>query len=299
MSREFFESRYKSIGGKIINLKLKPSLRINTLKTNAKKLIDTLKKRGVSLKKVPYVDNAYYYNSKFSLSSTPEYLSGHFYIQEVASMLPATVLNPNKKDSVLDMCASPGSKTTQMSAQMDNEGLIVALEARRDRINRLRLNLQRLWCKNVISYNLDALDFNPGIKFDKILLDAPCSGNYTQQKDWFERRTLKGILKNSQMQKQLLKKAFSLLKDNGTLVYSTCSLEPEEDEFVIDYALKLGFNIEETGLNIGSEGITKFQGYELDERVKSSRRFWPFLTDTQGFFIAKLIKSNKRKKEQS
>ncbi len=295
MSREFFERRYESIGGRIIDIKIKPSLRVNTLRTSDEELVKRLSLRGVSLERVKDIKSAYYYKSKFSISSTPEFLLGYFYIQELNSMLAPIVLNPSKEDKVLDMCAAPGSKTTQLSALMNNKGVIVALEKSRNRMNTLRLNLERTGCHNVLAYNIDALEFNSNSKFDRILLDAPCSGNYTQQKDWFNMRTLKGILTRNQIQKKLIRKAHSLLKEGGELVYSTCSLEPEEDEFIVDYALRNGFDIKDTGLKSGVNGITEFQGYKLDKKVKLSRRFWPFATKGQGFFIAKLVKPGRDK----
>ena len=325
--RSFFEKRYLEIGGKIVNVKLKPSLRINTLRINDDFVVERLRARGVFLEEVfigdsgtkqsgtkqriPHaIPHAFYYKSNFSLSSTPEFLLGLFHLQEVASMIPPLVLEPKPDDLVLDMAASPGSKTSQLSALMNNSGVIVALEKNKSRVDALKFNLQRLGCRNVVVLNVDALDFKPCVLFDRILLDAPCSGNYAQNilqgkdiNEWFNNRTLSGILRNSSLQKTLIKKAFSLLKDGGVLVYSTCSLEPEENEAVVDYALSIGFDIEplKLGFNspsldflsFGSPGITRFFDYEFNPKVKHSLRFWPFKEHTQGFFIAKLVKRKK------
>lgn len=290
MSRAFFDSRYKVMGGKIKSVRLRDSFRVNTLTADDEKVVNSLKNRGVIVKKVPFLEHAYFYYSNFSLGSTPEFLSGQIYIQDVASMLPAVLLNPSKRDRVLDMCASPGSKTTQLSQLMSNRGLVVAVEKNPARLSRLKLNLERQSCTNVIVYNKDVLNFKSEFLFDKILLDAPCSGNYTQDKDWFDKRTLAGIIENSKYQRKLIKKAFNLLKPKGTLIYSTCSLEPEEDELVVDYALKLGFKLNPISIPLGSEGLVEFNGLEFDKSLKLARRLWPFKDRTQGFFIAKLVK---------
>ncbi len=310
--RSFFEKRYLEIGGKIVNVKLKPSLRINTLRTNDDFVVERLRARDVFLEEVfigdsrtkQKIPHAFYYKSNFSLSSTPEFLLGLFHLQEVVSMIPPLVLEPKPDDLVLDMAASPGSKTSQLSALMNNSGVIVALEKNKSRVDALRFNLQRLGCRNVIVLNIDALDFNPPVLFDKILLDAPCSGNYAQNilqgkdiNEWFNNRTLSGILRNSSLQKTLIKKAFSLLKEGGVLVYSTCSLEPEENEAVVDYALSIGFDIEPLKFGFGSPGITRFFDYEFNPKVKHALRFWPFKDYTQGFFIAKLVKRKRNDKE--
>ena len=290
MNKEFFENRYKSIGGNAKSIMLKKSLRVNTLMADDEEVVQLLKEKGVILKKIPQVEHAYFYFSDFSLGSTPEYLEGLFYIQDFSSMLPAIILNPKKKDKILDMCAAPGSKTTQMAAMMNNQGSIVAVEKSKSRLNALKLNLMRGGVTNTLVYHKNVLNFKSEEKFDKILLDAPCSGNYTQEKDWFEKRTLAGIIKNALNQKKLVRKAHSLLKVGGTLVYSTCSLEPEEDELIVDYALKLGFRIEKINLSIGSSGATSFNGLKFNDKVKFSVRLWPFKNRTQGFFLAKLIK---------
>ncbi|MEM2121298.1 MAG: RsmB/NOP family class I SAM-dependent RNA methyltransferase [Candidatus Woesearchaeota archaeon] len=290
MHREFFAKRYEEINGKIVEFKLKPSLRVNTLKISPKELKIRLEEKGVKLERIKFVNNGFYYESKFSLGATTEYLLGYYYLQEAASMIPAEVLNPNNKDLVLDMAAAPGSKTTQISQIMNNQGLIIAFEKNPKRAFALKNNVERMGCKNVCVINEDILNLKTNIQFDKILLDAPCSGNYLSQKGWFSKRDLNGIIRNSEYQKKLIRKAHELLKENGILVYSTCSLEPEEDEEVVDFALKLGFKILPTQIKIGDEGITKFKDKNFSEDLKFAKRLWPYKTKTQGFFIAKLKK---------
>jgi NOL1/NOP2/sun family putative RNA methylase len=279
-----FLRRYSDLGHDFKTADIKPALRLNTLKISKDDFVVRMKDKGVKLKKIPYTDNGYWFSSEFSLSSTPEYLMGYLYIQEAASQLPVKVLAPSKDDIVLDMCAAPGSKTTQLAQSMDNSGKIIALETNFERIKALLNNLERCGVSNCIVFQKDALYCNDlGIKFNRVLLDAPCSGNLAVDKDWLEKRTIEGIQAQAVIQKKLIAKAISSLAKDGVLVYSTCSLEPEEDEQVIEYALdNFPVVLEKTGLDFGQPGITK--------RTALCKRFWPDTEKTQGFFIAKLVK---------
>ena len=282
----FFIHRYKKMGQEINpdEIKLKESIRINTLKIDQNTLVKRLKNKEITINKISFLNNGFYTDADFSLSSTEEYLLGYYYIQEAASQIVSEILNPKENELVLDMCSAPGSKTTHLSQLMNNKGTIIALDNHQKRIEALKNNIERLGCENIIVYRKDAKyadDLN--LEFDKILLDAPCSGNFLIEKDWFEKRNIEGIEKNAYEQKKLIAKAIKILKNNGTLIYSTCSLEPEENENVIEYALN-NFNIqlEKIDINIGDPGIT--------EKTKLCKRFWPNKTNTQGFFIAKIKK---------
>jgi len=291
----FFLERYKRFGQDFdpSEVVLSPSIRVNTLKISESELIKRFRDKGVTLKKVSELKYCYSLDKQdFSLASTPEYLQGFFYIQEVASQVPALVLDPKPGDSVLDMCAAPGSKTTQLAQLMNNGGVIVALDVKNDRLRVLGNNLERCGVENVLVYNKDAKYVQDlSIQFDKVLLDAPCSGNFVIEKDWFMIRDIGGIVENSIVQRSLLKSALSVLKPGGILVYSTCSLEPEEDELVIDWLLSnFKVELEEISLNIGSEGLIKVEKHVLSEELIKTRRFWPNLSSTQGFFVAKIRK---------
>lgn len=268
------------------------TLRVNTLKIKPEELIKKMDSRNVYLEKIVYLDKGYLYKSKFSLGATNEYLQGYYYLQEAASQVPVEILKPGPGETILDMAASPGSKATQIGEYMKGKGVLVCLDIDNRRMNSLLNNLERCGVKNAVVYNVDALQFETEIKFDKILLDAPCSGNYCEDPSFLERRKEEDFLNRQKLQLKLLQKAASLLKEDGTLVYSTCSLEPEENEIVIDKFLKehTNFQLEETGLKIGQEGITNPFGKELNSEIKMTRRFWPYKTGTQGFFVAKLTK---------
>jgi NOL1/NOP2/sun family putative RNA methylase len=280
MTIEFFRKRYEAIGGKIETIAIPKSIRVNTLKISNEELLKRLTSKGVKLTKIPFVKNGYYTESKFSLGATPEYLLGLYQMQEAASQLPAEVLSPKDTDLVLDMCAAPGIKTTHMAQLMGNKGQIVALELKEERIPSMANNLERMGITNTIIYKMNGTDVGRlGLKFSRILLDAPCSGNYAADKDWFEKRDLDGISRNAGLQRELLEAAAGVLEEGGTLVYSTCSLEPEEDEDNIRYAVEtLGLKLESTGIAFG------------DSIYETTKRFWPHKTKTQGFFIAKLRK---------
>jgi NOL1/NOP2/sun family putative RNA methylase len=285
--------RYNALGCSCKIITLKPSLRVNTLKIEEKEIVSRLKNLNVKLEKISYTDFGYYYESKFSLGATSEYLQGFYYLQEAASQLPAQVLDPKPGEKILDMCAAPGSKTTQIGQYMNNKGMIVALDSNPRRLFALRNNLERCGINNMILYKKDArFVFDLKLEFDRVLLDAPCSGNYIIEEDFFLKKSVDGIRERSRLQKELLKAAIKVLKKGGTLVYSTCSLEPEENEMNIDWVLSKypEMKLEETGLKIGDSGLTKIFDKKLNPEISKCKRFWPEKTDTEGFFIAKLVK---------
>ena len=292
-----FLKRYQELGCECRNaISSRPSLRVNTLKTEESELIKRLGQLKVHLEKIPFARHGYYYNAddaKFSLGSTAEYLMGYYYLQEAASQLPAQLLDPQQGETVLDMCASPGGKTSQLAQLMNNTGKMVAADIDSRRLFALRNNLERCGVKNTIIYKKDArFIFDLGIGFDKILLDAPCSGNYVVEEDFFINKSLGGVAERARLQKELLKAAIKSLKKGGVMVYSTCSLEPEENEMNISWLLKKfpEMRLEETGLSVGDPGLTAVFREKLNPEISKCRRFWPERTGTEGFFIAKLVK---------
>lgn len=296
-----FVNRYVEMTGlpakKILNVKLPDSLRINTLKSDTDTLLERLRNKKVKLEKIPFLNHGYAYNARFSLGATEEYLLGYYYLQEAASQLPVQALmqhlDVTDKTKVLDMAAAPGSKTTQLSAAMKNQGTIVALDSARRRAEALGNNLERCGCTNVAVYQKDARHASDlKLEYDAILLDAPCSGNFTQEKGWLEKRRLKDLQKTSKLQKRLLAEALDVLKPGGLLVYSTCSLEPEENEAVVTEALGDRGHVIATDI-IGSPGMMSFAGQEYRKDLEQARRLWPHETGTQGFFIAVIRKAKK------
>ena len=212
-------------------------------------------------------------------------------------MIPPIVLEPKPHDIVLDIAASPGSKTTQIAQYMENKGILIANDYTIERMKPLSINLQRCGVTNAIITLMEGQWFKKsGIEFDKILVDAPCSGTGTI------RKSLKTIgIWNPDMirrlsitQKQLLETGFNLLKQDGTLVYSTCSLEPEENEGVVDFLINKYENakIEDIKLNIKkSNPVLEFENKKYNEEIKKCLRIWPQDNNTEGFFVAKIKKS--------
>lgn len=289
-----FLERYKQLGQEFNpdEVKVKNALRINTLKSNEKQVIDRV---NAKLTKIPFLKNSYFYESDFSMASTPEHLQGFYYLQEAASQLPVEILEPKETDMVLDMCASPGSKTTQLAMLMNNKGKIIALDSENARLPKLQNNLERCGVTNTITYKKDARYVQDlGLEFDKILLDVPCSGNFAINPDWFLERNLEDIKVLVKTQRQLLQSALSVLKPGGILVYSTCSLEPEENELNINWLLNEYKDIElqEIKIDIGDPGLTNVFDKELNPELAKCKRFWPHKTGMQGFFICKMKLKN-------
>lgn len=262
-------------------------IRVNTIKITEKDLLLRLEERGFRLEKteVPFCYEVF--EEKYSIGATPEYLMGYYYIMDKSSCIPPLVLDPKPNEIVADFCASPGGKTTFIAMLMKNRGTILAIEPQRDRLQALIDNVNRMGAVNVAVLNMDARDFPKiGIKVDKILLDAPCSGEGIIFKDKTRKtdRGYKDILFCSSLQKELIISAYDSLKKDGVLVYSTCSMTPEENELVIDYLLsKRGAELLEIGFGEEALKIT-------EKDVSKARRFYPHKHRCAGFFVAKIRK---------
>jgi len=291
-NRQFFLDRYRVLGHRLTGDEETPqAIRVNTLKTSDAEVTATLRGLGVRLAKVPYLDHGYVAEeSRFSLGASIEYLLGLYSLQESASQYAAQTLAPEAGDTVLDMCAAPGGKTTQIAAYMGNRGLLYAVDADVERVYALENNLERCCVENSLVYHGDATRLELGTVFSKVLLDAPCSGNYVTDPSWFRRRSIEDVHRNAETQRALLSVAVRNLEPGGTLLYSTCSLEPEENEFNIEWLIR---NHEVTLEEIdgpGEKGLTEVFGRRLDAEVSKCHRFWPDTTHTQGFFLAKVVK---------
>ena len=189
----------------------------------------------------------------------------------------------------MDACAAPGGKTVQLADLMQNTGAIIALDVKRQRLTALSNQLERCRVKNTIACHMDATQASRlKIKFDRILLDAPCSGNFATDTEWFSKRTIKDVERNAKLQREILTEATKVLKDDGEIVYSTCSLEPEENELNINWAMKsLKLQVEKINC-YGEKALTNVFGKQLDSSLENCRRIWP--EKTQGFFVCKLKK---------
>ncbi|MFA7398022.1 MAG: RsmB/NOP family class I SAM-dependent RNA methyltransferase [Candidatus Bathyarchaeia archaeon] len=292
--KEFFQDRYRQLGWKLREVKLCQSIRINNTNAKAKNIVERLSQLGVQLEKIPFLNDGYWVvDSKVSPGATAEYLLGLYSIQEAAAQIPVSLFRDLKGKKVLDIAAAPGGKTVQLADAMDNTGVIVALDVNKRRLTALANHLERCHTANTVVYLMDARRATAlGIKFDRVLVDAPCSGNLAGDRNWFKNRTLKDIQRNASLQREILTIANECLSNNGELVYSTCSLEPEENELNMDWSIKT-LNLELQDIDCtGTAGLTQVFGNKLDLTITKCRRLWP--DKTQGFFVAKLKKRHKQ-----
>jgi tRNA (cytosine40_48-C5)-methyltransferase len=291
--KEFLVDRYRKLGWEYHDISARQAIRINIVNSkNPSDVERRLRGLGLVLSKIPFLQQGYWVEkTRFSVGATTEYLSGLYSIQEAAAQLPAMLFTELRGRTVLDACAAPGGKTTQLADLMGNRGMIVALDVEKQRLTALSNQLERCRTKNVVVYDKDAREISQlNMRYDRILLDLPCSGNFVTDKAWFGRRTLKDVKRNAALQKEILASTEKTLKDKGEIVYSTCSLEPEENELNIDWAIgNRNLRVEEVDC-YGSEGLTDVFGLHLDNSIKGCRRIWP--GETQGFFLCKLRKRN-------
>lgn len=277
------------------------TIRTNTLKTRRRDLAQALVNKGVNLQPIGNWTKVglQIFDSQVPIGATPEYLAGHYILQAASSFLPVIALDPQENERILDMAAAPGGKTTYISALMKNTGCVFANDANKNRTKSLIANIHRLGCTNTIVCNYDAREFPKVIGgFDRILLDAPCSGTGVIGKDQSVKvsRTEKDFIQIPHLQKQLLLSAIDSVdcnsKKGGVIVYSTCSVAVEEDEAVVDYALRKRPNVKlvDTGLVIGKEGFTNYRGKKFHPSVKLTRRYYPHTYNVDGFFVAKFQK---------
>ena len=241
------------------------------------------------------------------LGKTREHLLGYYYVQEISSMLPMLALQPEENEIILDLCASPGSKTTQAAAMMKNRGTIIANEVSMGRIGILNSNLERCGVMNTIVTRKDgvalcnALLKKSHIKFDKILVDAPCSGERTLRKSpkTFLMWNKHMIKKIAATQKRLADAAIKLLKVNGEMIYSTCTLAPEENEEIVNYLLdKYDIELQSISLPLKfREGVCEWEGTPINAELKKCLRLYPQDNNTDGFFVAKIKKLSEKVKK--
>jgi len=298
--KEKFIERYKKLTDwdkfeKASREWLRKSIRVNTIKISVSELKKRLEKQGWKLTQIPWCKEGFWIEGeRTDLGNLIEHALGYYYVQEAASMLPPLALEPQENNVILDVAAAPGSKTTQIAQQMKNTGIVLANDITGDRLASLGINIQRCGLKNVSVMKCKG-QFIKG-QFDRILLDAPCSGTGTIMKsirsamDW----NPVSIESLSGLQKKLILVSFNNLKENGILVYSTCTMEPQENEGVVSYLLEKFPNakLEEINLDIKrSPAILEFENKKYNPEVKKCLRIWPQDNNTEGFFVAKIKKT--------
>lgn len=286
---------------KLLCISRSQSIRINTLKPK-EMILNELRTLGWKGSRYRWINDGLTVNDGLTaIRDSDNANEGYVYIQNAASWIPVLVLDAKPGDMVLDMCAAPGGKTSHIAAQSGNQAFITANDNSRTRLSKLQKNMQRLGVHN-ISYTLfDATRLATKIEgqtFDKILLDAPCSGegmmSYSNDKD-FATWSVAHIKRLQTLQKKLILQAWILLKPGGTLVYSTCTMSPEENEAIIDYLLRKRDNV-----NIGSitldlpnrvQPVLAWNDKGYDKRISKSLRLKPS-ESIEAFFVCKLIKTH-------
>ena len=275
------------------------TIRVNTLKTNKDELIKDLSEAGFDIEETTYV-NALNVLNPNGIIDTEFFEKGHFYVQDLGSILVSTFLNPSKNSKVLDLCAAPGGKTTHLSELMDNTGEIIACDKSKGKIKLIRENAKRLGCTNISPRVNDARVLNEEFinKFDYVLVDAPCSGTglYRKKPDIKWNKGIDDLKELGVIQLEILNKAKEYVREKGLLLYSTCSLSKIENEDVIENFLKENENFKIKKLRDkdvlklfpsvdGSDGFSIC----LLEKINNYWRLWNFFTV---FFCIWLISLN-------
>ncbi len=289
----------------LLNIGRQQAMRVNPLHPDAADALNYLEVvGGVSVKPSGIYKDGYFITEGLDDIKKSAYSdNGLLYIQNAASWLPVLQLNPKPGEEVLDVCAAPGGKTSLLAAVSDNKASITANDNSRPRLIRLKANMERLGA-DIAEYTLyDASRLThvmPGRLFDKILLDAPCSGEgmmqYSDDKS-FDSWSIAQIKRLGKLQRRLIAQAWQLLKPGGELVYSTCTMAPEENEAVVDYLLRHSDDAEVIGHTYPEEAglyrvspLLEWQGRVFDERIQKSLRLAPSQT-AEAFYVCHLKKS--------
>lgn len=268
-------------------------LRVNTNKISVEEF---LRISPFSLEPVPWCPNGFYYDEDVQPAKHPYYFAGLYYIQEPSAMTPASVLPIEPGDRVLDICAAPGGKSTELAARLQGTGLLVSNDISHSRAKALLKNLELFGIPNMLVLsepsNIIAERFE-GF-FDKILIDAPCSGEgmFRKSNSMIKAWEKNGVELFVNLQQSILREMVTCLRPGGSLVYSTCTFSPEENEQAMDYLLELAPELE-------LQELPMYEGFDTGhpewsrtgkEEMKHCRRLWPHRVKGEGHFVALLKK---------
>ncbi|MFC6973812.1 RsmB/NOP family class I SAM-dependent RNA methyltransferase [Halomicroarcula sp. GCM10025709] len=274
---------------------LPSAVRVNTIKATVEQVRVALDDAGIAAEPVGWHDGLFVLPEQSAGANWP-YFHGWTHGQEEVSAIPATVLDPQPGERVWDACAAPGSKTTQLAALMDDRGEVVATDNNLGRISALRTNTERLGATSVAVTHEDGRNHSlkpfGGAGYDRALVDVPCSCEGTIRKnpdalaDW----SLSHVEGVAGVQKGILARAVQVTEPGGTVVYSTCTFAPEENEAVLDHVLAAeDCELVDYDLPLTHrDGVTEWDGESFDPAVERAKRIYPHHNDTGGFFCAKL-----------
>ncbi len=279
-------------------------LRYNKTKISEQRIESLFKARKITYSRLSFAPEAFLIHSNWrKLSNLPEYYNGFYYLQDLASMLAVIALDPQPDETIVDLCAAPGGKTTYISEKMENKGIVIANEYDARRRTTLQLNIERMNALNVIITNEDAtlLSTLSQLRVNRVLLDAPCTGDglLWRKKDFRPIiRNYNQLQRTTKQQYKMLEQAFSLLKCDGILLYSTCSLSIEENELLITQFLSqhaeecTAVELPQQIAQFGSKPLLDKIPTDLREtsEISKARRFYPHIHKTNGFFMIKLQK---------
>ena len=281
-----------------IGRQLPHTIRFNPLKGPVEHQQELLRQQGFGFEPWPGLPNVFRITHQpYPIGKSLSHFLGHIYVQDLSSMIPPLVLQPQPGEWVLDVSAAPGSKTTQMAAMMNNEGVLLANDVVMKRIQALITNLQRMGVVNTVVFKWFGEQFGNQYfeQFDKILLDPACSGLGTLHKNpevlsWW---TPNHCIRLAGSQQKLLISAIKALKPGGVVTYSTCTLTPEENEEVVDFALR-NFPVELEPIELPGittrPGLTRFRQKQYHPSLEQAIRIYPVENDSEGFFVARLRK---------
>ncbi|MFL6390867.1 MAG: NOL1/NOP2/sun family putative RNA methylase [Nitrososphaeraceae archaeon] len=269
-------------------------IRTNTIKISNIDLEKRLTSKGFHLKDTVIRDVFAVDKSPFPIGATTEYLLGYYYIQDLSSCIAVESLDVQEDQIILDMASAPGGKTTFIAQKMKNTGCVIALDINSARINSMVFNIARCGVMNSCIYKMDSrqvADLN--IKFDRVLLDAPCSceGVIIKDKTRKTSHTAQDVEYCVSNQMELIEAAIKVVRPGGLLVYSTCSFAPEENENIVNSLLDR-FDVKIEPVQYGIEGLTNFGDIRFHDDMKNTKRLYPHIHNTLGFYIARLRINN-------
>jgi 16S rRNA (cytosine1407-C5)-methyltransferase len=273
------------------------AVRVNRLKTTPKEVAARLDALGVETEPIDWAPGSFFTRDPRDrpIGSLWEHRSGRFFVQDPVSTLPVQALDPQPGEAVLDVCAAPGSKATHVAERLDHEGLVVANDRAPGRVNNLIANLDQTGALTAAATQYDACRLAWPITFDKAIVDAPCSNLGKIHDDWEPVRSYdpESVRRLAGAQRALLASAFHAVREGGRIVYSTCTIEPRENEAIVDWFLdEYPVEIEPVDVPIGQPAPAEMGPHGFDGDVQAARRVWAGDHGTESFFVAAFTKTS-------